>query len=139
MIKRAVEDVFAFITNIEAQTQWQAATLENRKLTEGPVRVGTRMQHHGKFMRVRIETIAEVIELEPYSRYRYKSIQGFLPVDMLYALEPLKGGTKLNLTAGGAPGGFFRLAEPLVAVASRRLISADLRRLKGVLEAQDKS
>ena len=135
VIRRTLEDVFAYITNPEAQAQWQATTLENKKLTEGAVGVGTQMHHLGKFLGTRIETIAEVIEYEPNRQYRYKSIQGFLPVDMRYVLQPAEGGTKLTLIAGGAPGGFFRLAEPLVAAASRRLIANDLRRLKHVLES----
>jgi len=139
LIKRDVEDVFAFITDPGAQSQWQAATLENKKLTDGPVGIGTQIQHLGKFLGKKIETIAEVIEYEPHSQYRYKSIQGFMPVDMQYILEPEQGGTKLKLIAGGSLGGFFTLVEPLVAMASRRLIASDLRRLKAVLETQVKT
>lgn len=139
VIKRPVEDVFAFITDPAVQSQWQAATQENKKTTEGPLRVGTQMHHLGKFLGQKIETIAEVVEFEPNSKYRYKSIRGYLPVDMQYVLESGMGDTKLKLIAGGTTGGFFWLAEPFVAAASRRLIAADLRRLKSVLESQVKT
>lgn len=139
IIDRSAEAIFAFLTDVEAQSQWQAATLENKKLTEGSVGLGTKIQHLGKFLGLRIETIAEVIEYEPNCKYRYKSIQGYLPVDMQYILEPAEAGTKLKLIAGGALDGIFRFADPLVAVASRRLIAADLRRLKSLLESQVKT
>lgn len=139
VIMQPLEDVFAFITDTEAQSQWQAATQENKKLTDGPVGVGTQIQHRGKFLGKRMESIAEVVEYEPNSKYHVKSVQGYLPVDLQYLLEPAEEGTKLILIAGGAPGDFFRLAEPLVAAASRRLIAADLRRLKAVLETRVKT
>lgn len=52
-------------------------------------------------------------------------------------VEPVDGGTRLTFAAEGHSGLFFNLAEPLVAWAIRRELSAALANVKKMLEAQD--
>ena len=56
---------------------------------------------------------------------------------MCYLSEPSdNGSTRFTQTFEAEVGGFFRLAEPLVARAIRRQMEADMETLKDLLEAQ---
>ena len=49
--------------------------------------------------------------------------------------EPMDGGTRVNTTIEGEPGGFFKLAEPLIVSMSKRQFQSDLDNLKDLMEA----
>ena len=53
-----------------------------------------------------------------------------------YTLEPAENGTQLTLVIEGQPGGFFKMAEPLVVRLAKRSYEEDLNNLKEMLEAQ---
>jgi hypothetical protein len=55
VISRPLPDVFRFVTNIENQPQWQAASVENHQLTPGPMAVGAQIQYIGKWLGRRYE------------------------------------------------------------------------------------
>ncbi len=49
--------------------------------------------------------------------------------------ERVEGGTRVTLTLVGEPGGFFKLAEPLLVSMLKRQYQADLANLKDLMEA----
>lgn len=78
----------------------------------------------------------EVIALEPQRGYGTRLTNGPFPLDALYMLEPSEGNTRLTLIIRGEPGGFFKIAEPLVVSMAKRSYESDLHNLKEMLEAQ---
>jgi hypothetical protein len=134
VISRPLPDVFQFVTNVESQPKWQAASVENRQLTSGPMAVGAQIQHVGKWLGRRYESLGQVVEFELDSRWAYKSLSGPYKLEMRYRFEPAAAGTRLTLTAGGGDLGFFRLPAPLLRFFAQRVLQADLNRLKRVLE-----
>ena len=65
-----------------------------------------------------------------------KITEGPFPLETSYTLEPVENGTHVAFVVDGAPGGFFKFAEPLVASMAKRAYEADLHNLKDMLEAQ---
>ena len=63
-------------------------------------------------------------------------VEGPFPLEARYSLAPAENGTRLTLVVEGEPGGFFKLAEPLVVSMAKRSYEADLNNLKEMLEAQ---
>ena len=49
--------------------------------------------------------------------------------------ESFNGGTRVTVRGQAEPGGFFKLAEPIVGRMVKRLFEADAENLKDLLEA----
>jgi len=134
-IDRSVEDVFAVVSNFEHNAKWSSATIEDKITSPGPIGVGTTAHLVSKFLGRRIESDAEITEFEPNRRISMQSTSGSFPFRGSLALEPVEGGTRVNATFEVEPGGFFKLAEPLVTRMAERQFESDLANLKDLLEA----
>jgi hypothetical protein len=60
-----------------------------------------------------------------------------MPLEINYIFEEVRGGTRLTVTMGAQPTGFFRMIGPVFGIAVKRQIRNDLKTLKGFLEAQE--
>jgi uncharacterized membrane protein len=134
VINRPVEEVFALLSNVENNPKWSSAFLEVQKTSEGPVGVGTTWRGVGKFLGNRIETEIEQTEYEPNRKSTQKSKSPF-PVNQQMTFESVDGGTRVNVKFEAEPGGFFKLAEPLLAGMTKRNIEGELANLKDLMEA----
>ena len=134
-IKRPVEDVWAVISNVENNPKWSSAALEAKQTSPGPIGVGTTARFVGKFLGRRIESASEVTEFEPNRKYSWQSKSGPFPLKASTTFEQIEGGTRVNTTAEGEPGGFFKLAEPLIVSMGKRQFQSDLDNLRDLMEA----
>ena len=134
-IKRPVEDVFAVMSNVENNPKWSAVALESKKTSPGPIGVGTTTRFVGKFLGRRIESESEVTEFEPNRKYSWQSKSGPFPIKASTTFEQIEGGTRVNTTADAEPGGFFKLAEPLIVSMAKRQFQSDLDNLRDLMEA----
>ena len=136
-IDRPLEEVFSYVTNPENLPEWSNLVLEVRMETEGDLQQGDRFTTVAKFLGRRFETPFEVTEHEPHRRHSDRSKGGPFEQVYTYALEEIgEGRTRLTYVAEGEPGGFFRLAGPLLERAGKRQFRADLHSLKDMLEAE---
>ena len=135
-INRPLEEVFSYVANPENLPEWSGIVLDVRK-EEGPLREGTRFTTVAKFLGRRFETPFEVVSYEHPRRSSHKSMGGPMPQEWTRTFEETaSGGTRLRQVVEGEPGGFFRLAGPLLERAGRRQFRTDLENLKDLLEAQ---
>jgi uncharacterized membrane protein len=134
VIHRPVEDVFAVLSNAENNPKWSSAFLEVNKTSEGPVGVGTTWRGVGKFLGKQIEVELEETGYEPNQKSAQKSRLPF-PVNQQMTFESVDGGTRVNLKFEADPGGFFKLAEPLLASMVKRNIEGELANLKDLMDA----
>jgi uncharacterized protein YndB with AHSA1/START domain len=134
IINRPVEDVFEVLSNAENNPKWSSAFLEVKKTSEGPIGVGTTWRGVGKFLGKRTEVEIEEVEYEPNRKVAQKSASPF-PVNQQMSFESVADGTRVNLIFEADPGGFFKLAEPLLAGMGRRNIEGELANLKDLMEA----
>lgn len=134
-IKRPVEDVFAVISNPEDSPKWSSTSLEAKQTSPGPIGVGTTARFVGKFLGRRIESESVVTEFEPNRKYTWENKTGPFPFKGSVTLEQIEGGTRVNAAAEIEPGGFFKLAEPLLMSMARRQFQSDLDNLKDLMEA----
>jgi uncharacterized membrane protein len=135
VINRPIEEVFAFTTNFENQPKWQSRLLEVKKTSEGPIGVGTTWRGVAMFLGQRIENNTVMTEYVPNQAYAGKSTSGPVPAEARLTYEPVEGGTRLGFTLEAQPGGFFKLAEPLLNGLFKRQTEADLATLKDLMEA----
>jgi uncharacterized protein YndB with AHSA1/START domain len=137
VINRPVEDVFAFMSNPENDPQWQSETTETEITSQGPIGVGTTYLDVTHFLGRRIESIYEFTEYEINKKLSLKTTSGPIPIEATITYESVENGTKVNFSARGEAGGFFKLAEPLVARMAQRSWTANYANLKDLLESQD--
>ena len=137
-INRPPEEVFAYVANRENLPEWSAPIQEVRKETQGLLmEEGARFTTVAKFLGRRFETPFEVIVHDPPQRHTDRSTGGPFPQEFTHIFEEVEGGrTRLTEVTDAEPGGFFRLAGPLLEIAGRRQFRADLETLKDLLEAQ---
>ena len=135
-IGRAVEDVYAYATTVEAMPEWRGDISEAEQLTDGPIRVGTRIRAGGKVLGRPIGVVIEVTELEPGARFGYRPVAGPLRIPNVYTFESEAGGALVTLTYDIELSGIPAIFEPLMGRMVRRQYEANLGRLKAILEAQ---
>jgi uncharacterized membrane protein len=138
VINRPLQEVFDYVANRETLPEWSASIQEVRKETQGSLlEEGARFTTVAKFLGRRFETPFEVIVHDPPRRHTDRSLGGPFPQEYTHIFEEVAGGgTRLTEVTDGEPGGFFRLAGPLLEIAVRRQFRADLETLKDLLEAQ---
>ena len=134
IIRRPVEEVFAYVSDLTHSAEWQAGLLEVRKLTDGPVGLGTRYAFVRRFMGRKVEAANEFVAYEPNRKVQFRIASGPMPGQGTYLFEATPDGTKLTSTVELEPGGLSRLAAPLIAASLRREIAAGLPVLKELLE-----
>ena len=134
-IKRPVEDVWAVISNVENNPKWSSAALEAKQTSPGPIGVGTTARFVGKFLGRRIESDSVVTEFEANRKYSFESKSGPFPIKGSNTVEQIERGTRVTATFDVEPGGFFKLAEPLVMSMAKRQLQGDLDNLKDLMEA----
>jgi uncharacterized membrane protein len=134
VIERPPAEVFAYTTDPGKLPEWQSTALEAR--SEGPIQQGAHLTEVRKFLGRRMESEVEVTAYEPDRRFGLKVLSGPVPFTFEQTLEPADGSTRVKVVLEGEPGGFFKLAEPLVERAVRRQVEADFEQLKDILEAR---
>jgi uncharacterized protein YndB with AHSA1/START domain len=135
-IHQPVATVFKYLTNLTHWPQYRGAI----QATSGPATpldTGVTFQTKLKFLGRAFEQTHEVTAYEPNRRFTHRSTAGPFPTVYDYTFEPVGAATQLTLRLDAEVGGFFKLAEPLVAAAARRQVQNDLTTLKDILESQD--
>ena len=136
VINQPVEDVFAYYTDLENETQWRIGVLELETTSEGPIGVGTTTREVTQFLGRRIENTAVVIEYEPNKVVAMETTSGPIPFKFRVTFDPIESGTWMTVRASGEVGGFFKLAEPLVIRMGKRQMETELNNLKDLIEVR---
>jgi hypothetical protein len=111
-------------------TEWIGALNSVRKLTDGVVGPGTRVERIAKFLGKEIRYVNEIDSLEPGRRLSMHSVEAPFPMTVVYEFEPAGSGTLARIRAGGDAGGYYRVAGPLLSAMVKRGISRDLKQLE---------
>jgi uncharacterized protein YndB with AHSA1/START domain len=135
VINRPVEEVFAFASNPENIPKWSSMGSEVKITSAGPIGVGTTYRSVLTILGRRIEVEVEITEYEPNRSFAQKSKSGPFPEENRVTFERVDGGTQVNFTSVAEPGGFFKLAEPLLVRMIKRQFEADFANLKDLMES----
>jgi hypothetical protein len=137
VIRHPRDEVAAFAADPANDTVWiggvQTAELVDG---DGSVGVGTRVRRRAKFLGRTIEYVNEIVELRPGIVLRMRTVEGPFPMRVDYAWADESDGTRMSIRVRGDASGFFSLGGPLVGAAVKRNVTADLRRLQGLLEGR---
>ncbi len=134
VIERPIDEVFGFLANVERVPEWVPAAVSRTKQTEGPVELGTRVSAVDRILGRRMEFTEEVVEFEP-PRSMAMKLSGALNGEFRGRLNHVGGATTVTFDVHVEPSGIAqRLLDPVVSRVAKRMMRADLQRLKGRLE-----
>jgi uncharacterized protein YndB with AHSA1/START domain len=136
LINRPVEEVWNYVINNEYVPKWALGFKELRYITEGPMHMGTRSAWTQTFLGKDISSTVETTEFEPYKYITFKSITGPFSFMYRYIFESTPSGTKFTVYLEGEPGGFFKLAEPLLTTMVKRQLQNSFENLKDLIESE---
>lgn len=135
LIARPRAEVAAFASDPDNDTKWIQNIKEVEWKTERPVGPGTTVARVAHFLGKRLAYTYVVDELVPGELLAMRATDGPFPMTTDYRWEDAgEGHTKMTITVGGGPGGFFGLAAPLLAAQMRRALNQDLAAIKALME-----
>ena len=132
------KEVFDYASEPDNFPEWTGTAIEVCKEAPNLVREGDTFTAAIKFLGRRFETPYERTSYEPDRLFKERAAGGPIPdQEWTYTFEEVsEGATRLTRVVEGEPGGFFKLADPLIERALKRQIRADLETLKDLLEAR---
>jgi carbon monoxide dehydrogenase subunit G len=134
LIAQPIERVWTFVMDETNDSLWQTTLTDVHRLTDGPMGVGSQVSESRRFLGRTIETVWEMTECEAPHRSSITSVKAPFAWQGTYTLEETGEGTRFSMRLQGNPGGFFRIAEPLLERFVRREMAANLGNLNDVLE-----
>jgi len=133
-IARTPKEVFDFITASENAPKVTSSVVSMVKLTEGPVRVGTRYRETRLMNGKEHSTELEVAAYEPDQRYAMKNLTEGIETIYHYSFKPEKEGTRIELVCEVKATGLKKLMVPVVASILKKEDGDHLQRLKQAME-----
>jgi uncharacterized protein YndB with AHSA1/START domain len=133
VVNRPVDEVFAYATDVSKVPEWQTSALEAH--VDGTMQAGATGAIVRKFLGRRMESNVQFDEYDPPRKFAVRATSGPVQFRVQQTYEPTDEGARITVVMEGEPGGFFKLAEPLVQRAIRREMEANFATLKDILEA----
>ena len=134
LIQRPIADVFAGWSEVEQYPEWFDSTIERKKVTDGPIGVGTMYHAVDKLPpRRRVETTLEITSYEPNELVAARLSD---PIGATWEarFEETDGGTRMTFHMVAKPSGWQGLLAPLLSGWARRQLQTGLDRFKASLE-----
>jgi uncharacterized protein YndB with AHSA1/START domain len=132
-ISRPQPEVFAYLADFENVPRWNYAIERTRKITEGPVGVGSRY-HQTRTLPRRAEETFEVVTFEPEHTIVVRGDLGPFHGDNEYVLESAGDATVLTNTMDLTASGPLRVVAPLGSSRISNAVAANLDMLRQILE-----
>lgn len=133
-VARPPKEIFDFISASENAPKIVQSVTGMIKLTEGPIRVGTRYREtrlmHGREQHAELE----IIEFESPRKYAVQNVTEGIETVYRYNFQPERDGTRIDLVCELKASGIKKLMLPLVASILKKEDGDHLQRVKKVLE-----
>ena len=133
-VQQPVHVVFAYLAQFDNVPSWNYAIDSTRKVTDGPVGVGT-VYHQTRSIPRPSEESFVVTAIDPDRRLAIEGEIGPFHAQIDYVLEPAGSGSTLVNTVTLGQSDLLSLAAPLAARQVKSAVAANLDVLKSLLEA----
>lgn len=134
VIDRPIEEVFSTIVELSNHIYWTPDMVEARITTDPPIGIGTRYVYDVNFLGKRLKTEGEIDGYDYPNSYHWTAINSPFPLSGGVKCEPVENGTRVTQYSDSEPGGFFKLARPLLRRNALRTYPETLRRMKAYIE-----
>jgi carbon monoxide dehydrogenase subunit G len=128
LVDKPIEDVFAFIGNLNNMPKWNITVRRVEQITPGDMGVGTKFKSVGKMLGRSIEGEMQITAYEPDTKLGVQMNAGPALVNMTISFQTVGTGTEVSLNAQSNPGGLFKLAEPVMRRRVKSIMEENLAR-----------
>jgi Polyketide cyclase / dehydrase and lipid transport len=136
-IDAAPADVIGFIADPANGPRWMKALEVSELVTPGPIAVGSRFREVQSAGGKRIETICEIVELDPGRRFAWRSVgDGPAQYGGSFTATPMAAGTDLRYEGWATTTGELAQREAAWARQAQREAEAELGAIKQEVEAR---
>lgn len=134
-INRAIEEVFAVLTDVTKTGRWYPAKVEEWWTTPPPHGVGSVRRARVLVLGRGVENDAIVTDHEPPRRAAMKGLSSGAPFEVTLAFQPIEGGTRVDVETVFHLRGVMRLIGPMFVKSYARGWERGLANLKRMMEA----
>lgn len=134
-IYRPLWEVFSFVSSPENDFHWQYGTLMSAQISKDEMGVGALFRSVSHFMGRRIESVYEVTEFEPNTKYGFKSKSSSVQSYILYTFGVIKYCTRVNAYTQIEPSNEWKSNDTVTAKTVKKQYRENLALLKDILEA----
>lgn len=133
-IEKPVDEVFAFVANLENTPRWNGDVVKAKKMSAGPIEAGTVFRQYRDGPAGAGEAVA-ITAHWPHERLEVRARLAESPAQMTYEFDEVDGVTRLINEVVIEPKGVMRLITPVVESRVEHSVAENLAELKRVLEA----
>lgn len=134
VINRPQDEVFSYVADARNRPSWDASVTSEELTSPEPIGVGSTVRTRFPSMGRTIEYTWKVTEHQPPSRMVIESTSGPFPTTLTYQLSTSEGGTRVEFSITGRPGGIMRVLQQLLARQAQGNLDRAFPRLKRLLE-----
>lgn len=126
------DEVFAYISDLDRLSEWQAGIVDARRTSDGPLGVGATASVTRELMGQRIVAPLTITDYDPPSRLGIGSEVSGVRVQAELVLAPASGGADTDLTFAMEirASGLTAFMEPMIAGAAGGDIDTSLERIR---------
>jgi hypothetical protein len=135
-IHASLDAVAAYAADAANAPTWYRRIHVARWVSGPPMSIGSKVAFEARFLRRPLRYTYEIIEHVPGERLAMTTAEGPFPMTTEYTWSLVDDGTRMSLRNHGEPAGFSKLVAPFMAVAMRRAMAQDLRRLAAIVETR---
>ena len=134
-IRSPQDVVFAYLSDLRSELEWNPACQRMEMLTDGPVGVGSRFRAKWK------GGPAVEVEIVAFEPPRTWTAHNGGPVEVTFSgrLDPTSAGTRLTAEFVARPHGWFRVVFPVFLVMIKRQERANMTHLRESLERRSRA
>jgi uncharacterized membrane protein len=135
-IDRPQQEVFAYLDELDKHPEWQGGLASSRVVTEGPIRVGTRVVDTRKVPGGPREMTYEITEHDPPHKSSWRTVDGPVRAVGSVIVDPVGDGARSRVTLEfNLEGhGVGVLYAPFARMQARKQVPKDQAKLKEILE-----
>ena len=137
-IERPIDEVFSYLLDLERVPEWNWAITETKKITSGPIAVGTRYRQARAVPRPATEQL-EITVLDPGQRIEVRGVLAGMTAHLTYLLEEDRLGTVVTNAVSLDADGPVRLLAPILSRKISNAVASNLNDLKTRLEVRHDS
>jgi carbon monoxide dehydrogenase subunit G len=139
-INRPIEEVFAFVSNLENQDRWVEGSSETKATTKDEINVGSTFEGKFTYSGRTQEIKYEVTNLSHPNQLTVKSIDGPFPFEAWLDLKEIENQTEISNTIEAGSDHIitsimFVLLKPFLRWQMNKQMKKELRKLKKILES----
>ena len=118
---RPPDEVFSYLSDFSTTAEWDPGVLEAEQLGDEPVAEGSEFRLVADFLHRKTTLTYRIVEYDPPSAVTFRGENSSVVSLDRITFEPSHGGTRISYDADLGLKGPARLADPLLALAFKRV------------------